>query len=72
MARFLQQFDVGSGDYTRNRKEWLKDLSVRSVVGEVKSQRKGVIGIRLMKRSSLVCTDSCPQSLAGNMWRETA
>lgn len=40
MARFLQQFEIGSGDYTRDREEWLKELTVRDVVEEIKSLRK--------------------------------
>ena len=39
MARFLQQFDVGSGDYTRDREEWLKGLTVDQVVKEIKGRR---------------------------------
>ena len=37
MVRFLQQFDTGSGDYTRDRRQWLKDFTVRGVVKELKS-----------------------------------
>lgn len=40
MARFLQQFDVGSGDYTRHREQWLKDLTVKGAVKEIKEQRQ--------------------------------
>ena len=40
MARFLQQFDVGSGDYTRNREEWLKGLTVDQMVEEIESRRE--------------------------------
>lgn len=40
MARFLQQFDIGSGDYTQDREEWLRGLTVHDVVEEIKSQRK--------------------------------
>ena len=40
MVRFLQQFELGSGDYTRDRENWLKDLSVRNVVSEIKTHRK--------------------------------
>ncbi len=40
MARFLQQFDMGSGDYTQDREKWLKDLTVRDVVEEIKRQRE--------------------------------
>jgi len=39
MARFLQQFEMGSGDYTRDREEWLKGLTVDQVVGEIKRRR---------------------------------
>lgn len=40
MVRFLQQFDMGSSDYTRDREEWLKGLTVRDVVEEIESRRK--------------------------------
>ena len=40
MARFLQQFELGSGDYTRDREEWLKDITVDSAVADIKSHRK--------------------------------
>jgi len=35
MTRFLQQFELGSGDYTQDREEWHKGLTVRDVVEEV-------------------------------------
>ena len=40
MVRFLQQFDMGSGDYTRDREKWLKGLTVHDVVQEIKGRRK--------------------------------
>lgn len=40
MARFLQQFELGSGDYTRDRDEWLGDISVDDVVADIKSRRE--------------------------------
>jgi len=40
MARFLQQFELGSGDYTRDRKEWLGDITVDSAVAKITSHRK--------------------------------
>ena len=40
MVRFLQQFEMGRGDYTQEREEWLKDLNVHNAVGEIKSRRK--------------------------------
>lgn len=40
MARFLQQFELGSGDYTRDREEWLRDITVDGAVAEIKSRRE--------------------------------
>ena len=40
MARFLRQFDIGSGNYTQDREEWLRGLTVHDVVEEIKSQQK--------------------------------
>ena len=36
MVRFLQQFDTGSGDYTRDRGQWLRNFTVRKVVKEIR------------------------------------
>lgn len=41
MVRFLQQFEIGSGDYTRERKQLLEGMSVESIIKEIKSKRKG-------------------------------
>ncbi len=35
LARFLQQFERGNGDYTKERHEWLPQGSVREVVAEL-------------------------------------
>jgi hypothetical protein len=40
LVRFLQQFELGSGDYTRDREEWLKGLTVSDVMEKIKSSRK--------------------------------
>lgn len=40
MVRFLQQFETGVGDYTKERERLLKGLSVQDIVSEVKSKRK--------------------------------
>ena len=41
MVRFLQQFELGSGDYTRDREDWLKNIvTVHGAVAEIKSHRK--------------------------------
>ena len=39
LVRFLQQFETGAGDYTKER-EWLKGLNVQDIVSEIKSKRK--------------------------------
>ncbi len=39
MVRFLQSFDTGSGDYTKERREWL-DESVEDIVREIKKNRE--------------------------------
>ena len=39
MARFLQSFDLGSGDYTKERARWL-DQSLEEIVGGIKRRRK--------------------------------
>lgn len=40
MVRFLQQFEMGTGDYTKERYKLLKDLTVEDLVREIKSRRK--------------------------------
>jgi len=40
MVRFLQQFEAGTGDYTKERGSWLIGLSVQDVMSEIKSKRK--------------------------------
>ena len=39
MVRFLQSFDTGSGDYTKERREWL-NKSVEDIVREIKEKRE--------------------------------
>lgn len=40
MARFIQQYETGSGDYTKERVKWLKDMDVKTIVEEIKGRRK--------------------------------
>ena len=40
MVRFIQQFERGEGDYTKDRDLWLKPTDVRSVVKEIKEKQK--------------------------------
>ena len=37
--RFLNQFTVGSGDYTKDREQWLGDLPLEQVIKDIKSKR---------------------------------
>jgi hypothetical protein len=36
MIRFLQQFDSGSDDYTKNRYKWLRNYSIDKIYSELK------------------------------------
>ena len=39
MVRFLQQFETGFGDYTKERRQWLKDMDIHEIVREIKKKR---------------------------------
>ena len=39
MARFLQSFDLGRGDYTKEREKWL-DQDLEEIVIGIKKRRK--------------------------------
>lgn len=41
MARFLQQFETGRGDYTRERHGWLSATSVENLTEEIERERGG-------------------------------
>ena len=40
MTRFLQQFETGWGDYTKERHKWLKETSVEAVAEKIVKQRR--------------------------------
>jgi hypothetical protein len=40
MIRFLQQYDIGSGDYTKDRHKWLKDEDVDILAKKIRKTRK--------------------------------
>lgn len=40
MVRFLQQFETGEGDYTKERLRWLKDRDVKTIIKDIKEHRK--------------------------------
>lgn len=39
MVRFLQQFEMGRGDYTMEREQWLKDMDVQGIVSAIRKKR---------------------------------
>ncbi|MCY6489962.1 hypothetical protein [Leptolyngbya sp. GGD] len=39
MVRFLQQFDQGSGDYTRDRNQLLEDVTIEDVMEQIRQNR---------------------------------
>lgn len=42
MVRFLQQFETGRGDYTREHHEWLDDADLDAVLKEIQERRRKV------------------------------
>jgi len=40
MVRFLQQFETGSGNYTKERERLLKGVDVKTIVKEIRHRRK--------------------------------
>ena len=39
MVRFLQQFETGRGDYTKERDQWLKDADIKKIISEIRKKR---------------------------------
>jgi len=39
MVRFLQQFETGRGDYTKERDQWLKDMDIHNITSEIRKKR---------------------------------
>ncbi len=39
MIRFMQQFEVGYGDYTHERHRWLGNYTIENIVQEIHEQR---------------------------------
>ena len=37
--RFLSQFNMGSGDYTKERDQWLNDLTLEEITSEIKAKK---------------------------------
>ncbi|PSF36653.1 hypothetical protein C7H19_13330 [Aphanothece hegewaldii CCALA 016] len=41
MIQFIQEFEIGSGDYTKERHQWLDKLSFEEVIEFIKERQKG-------------------------------
>lgn len=40
MVRFLQQFEKGTGDYTKERYDWLRDEDAENLIREVEQRQQ--------------------------------
>ena len=40
MVRFLQQFETGHGDYSKDRHKWLDDQDLDAVVARIRERRE--------------------------------
>lgn len=38
--KFLNQFTLGHGDYTQERKQWVNNMSLDEILAEIKARRK--------------------------------
>lgn len=45
LVRFLQQFEMGDGDYTTERHRWLGGRTVQDLVQEIERRRKTASGL---------------------------
>lgn len=43
MVRFLQQYESGYGDYSKERHIWIDKISVSDIVEQIKNKRKAQI-----------------------------
>ena len=39
-ALFIRQFEAGSGDYTKEREELLKDVTIDDIVASIQNRKK--------------------------------
>ena len=38
--RFLNQFSIGRGDYTKEREKWLGDISMDDAISQIRTERE--------------------------------
>ena len=41
MIRFLRQFEPGSGDYTKERHQWLDQFTIEDIFTQIEQAREG-------------------------------
>ena len=39
MARFIQQYDTGAGDYTKERAKWLDQMNLDEIIAAIEKRR---------------------------------
>ena len=39
-VRFFKQFDIGTGDYTRDRQQWLGDITLNDLWSEIQQRQQ--------------------------------
>jgi len=39
MIRFLQQFETGRGDYSKERDQWVNERDIQEIVSEIRKKR---------------------------------
>lgn len=40
--RFLNQFSIGRGDYTKDREKWIGDISLDDAISQIKAGKKQI------------------------------
>lgn len=50
MIRFLQQYESGIGDYTKERHKWLDKITIEDIAGKTRNKRKERVNLRNIKK----------------------
>jgi len=40
LIRFIQEYEIGYGDYTADRHEWQKNYNVQKIVNKIKNKKQ--------------------------------
>jgi len=74
MVRFLQQFDLGTGDYSRDRHAWLDELTIEEIAKGLRRRETDswLLGNRLYRLQTLHAATTRPSELdQGDPGRES-